>query len=243
VFFVLHEDYDVSAIWAIERLRDRGHCVEAVSGRELACVRRWEHRVGRQGAAFEITLEDGRALSSDNACGALNRLSFLPASWIQRTGGPDKDYAIQEMHALYLSWLSTIPGRVLNPPTPQGLAGNWRHHSAWVALAQRAGLPISGYRQCQDNDPARMWSVEGTAPWYVLAVGETIIPPPGFPAQLHEPCRSFTALAGPPLLGIGFVEAPPGQWTFHSASVLPDLLHGGEPFINALERAAGLNAS
>lgn len=242
MFFVLHEDYDVAAIWAAERLRDRGHSVEAVSGSNLACAGRWEHRLGRRGAAFEITLEDGRLMSSDNARGALNRLSFLPAPWLQRTGGPDRDYAIQEMHALYLSWLNAIPGTVLNPPTPQGLCGNWRHHSAWVALARRAGLPISGYSQCQDDDPARLWSTEAAPPWHVLMVGETIIPPPGFPVELHEACRIFAALAGSPLLGIGFFELPSAKWTFHSATVLPDLLSGGEPFIDALERVIGMTA-
>ena len=154
---VLCEESDLAALWAASRLQARGLTVEIVTGADLAAAERWEHRVGRSGVTLDLTLAGGRRLSSAEVKGGLNRLFFLPSAWLQRIGGPDRDYAIQEMHALYLSWLHALPGPLLNRPTPQGLCGNWRHPSAWAALAARAGLPVAPYRQSSDDDPAELW--------------------------------------------------------------------------------------
>ena len=102
---------------------------------------RWDHRIGRSGIVLELDLADGRRFSRKDSTGVLNRLSYLPSAWVQRVGGPDRDYALQEMYAFFLSWLHSLPGPLLNPPVPQGLCGNWRHPSAWTFLpARRACL-------------------------------------------------------------------------------------------------------
>jgi hypothetical protein len=243
MFLVLHESHDMAAIWATQRLRARGHVVEAADGHELAGVRRWHHRLGRAGAEFEIVLASGRVLASRAICGVFNRLSFLPAAWLQRIGGADRDYAVQEMHALYLSWLNAIPGRIVNAPTPQGLCGNWRHHSVWTVLAHRAGLPVARYTQSQDDDPAFRWTANGTATQHVLVVRDKVVAPLGCPEALDGPCRRLAGLAGCHLLGIGFDEAAPGAWRFHSATTMPDLVVGGELAVDALAHAIGLEAA
>ena len=52
----------------------------------------------------------------------------------------DREYALSEMQAFYLSWLSAIPGQVVNRPTPQGLSGHWHHISEWALSAARLAL-------------------------------------------------------------------------------------------------------
>jgi hypothetical protein len=138
------------------------------------------------------------------------------------------------MYALYLSWLHSLGGPLLNPPAPQGLCGNWRHPSAWAALAGCAGLPVASYRQSSEDDPAAFWTV---APSPIVAtsfvVGERIVADPALPRHLDQPSRRLARAAGLCLLGIDFAPGADG-WCFVGASVMPDLSRGGEPLADAL---------
>lgn len=235
---VLCEEYDMVALWAADGLRSQGLTVAIITGADLATAEHWEHRVGRAGVVFELELAGGRHFSNREVWGALNRLSYLPAAWIQRLGGSDRDYAIQEMYAFYLSWLHSLPGPLLNPPTPQGLCGNWRHPSVWVALAGRAGLPTPIYCQSSDDDPDAFWKPATVpAPTTVFVVNEQVIAQAGLPEQLRDPCIRLARAAGARLLGIDFAPSAAGEWCFAGASVMPDLFRGGEPLIGALAEA------
>jgi hypothetical protein len=235
---VLCEESDLAALWAASRLQARGLTVEIVTGADLAAAERWEHRVGRSGVTLDLTLAGGRRLSSAEVKGGLNRLSFLPSAWVQRIGGAYRDYAIQEMHALYLSWLHALPGPLLNRPPPQGLCGNWRHPSAWAALAARVGLPVAPYRQSSDDDPAELWQPVKVPPAATgFVVGQRVIAPSEVPAHWHEACRCLARVAGATLLGIDFAPGAQDGWEFSGASVMPDLVRGGEPLTDALAEA------
>ena len=223
-------------MWAAERLRERGLDVELVTGADLAAAERWEHRVGSAGASLTLTFAGGeRHLVSQEVHGVLNRLSFLPSLWLQRIGGPDRDYAIQEMHALYLSGIAALPGPLLNRPTPQGLCGNWRHPSAWTALAGRAGLPVVPYHQSSEDDPAELWQSSGNPPAaMVFVVDERVIAPSVVPRRHHAACRRLARAAGVALLGIDFAPISDGAWQCTGASVMPDLVRGGDQLADAL---------
>jgi hypothetical protein len=236
---VVCEESDLGALWAAECLQSRGLPVEIVTGADLTAAERWEHRLGRSGTTLALTFAGGeRCLHSRDVRGVLNRLSFLPSAWLQRIGGPDRDYAIQEMYALYLSWLHALPGPLLNRPTPQGLCGNWRHPSAWAVLAARAGLPAASYRQSSEDDPAETWRAASEPPAAtVFVVSERVVAPPVVTADQRESCRRLAGAAGTMLLGIDFAPAARGGWEFSGASVMPDLIRGGEPLADALAEA------
>jgi hypothetical protein len=236
---VVCEESDLGALWAAECLQSRGLPVEIVTGADLAAAERWEHRLGRSGTTLALTFAGGeRCLHSRDVRGVLNRLSFLPSAWLQRIGGPDRDYAIQEMYALYLSWLHALPGPLLNRPTPQGLCGNWRHPSGWAVLAARAGLPVASYRQSSEDDPAETWRAASEPPAAtVFVVSERVVAPPVVTADQRESCRRLARGAGTMLLGIDFAPAARGGWEFSGASVMPDLIRGGEPLADALAEA------
>ncbi len=232
---VLCEEADLAAAWAGERLRLRGVDVQIVTGADLAAAGRLEHRIGRAGATFELELADGRRLSGRTVRGVLNRLSFLPSACLRRIGGPDREYAAQEFYALYLSWLHSLQGPLLNAPTPQGLCGNWRHPSSWIALAAQVGLPALPYRQSSRDDPAARWQAAASpAPATVFVVGGRIVAEPAVHREFDEPCRRLADAAGAKLLGVDFASATDGRWRFMGASVMPDLMRGGEPLADAL---------
>lgn len=237
VVLVLCEETDVAAAWAAVRLRDRGIPVETLTGTDLATTARWEHRIGRSGIFFELDLADGRRISGKDSSGVLNRLFYLPSAWVQRVGSPDRDYALQEMYAFFLSWLHSLPRPLLNPPVPQGLCGNWRHPSGWALLACQAGLPVQTYRQSSEDDPEALWQfARGPAAATVFVAADQVIVPSVLSFQLGEPCQSLATAAGVPLLGVDFAFDENEGWYFSGASVMPDLIHGGEPLLDAIAK-------
>lgn len=236
MIFVLCQEMDASARWVADALRLRGCTVRMVTDRDLAGAKRWHHQVGTGHVDCEIHLAVGDLLRVSDVRGVLNRLSSLPAAWFRQYGGPDRDYAAQELHAFYLSWLHALPGPVLNPPTPQGLSGNWRHPSAWTALAVRAGLPVHAYVQSSDDDVANP-GCDRPVSGRVYVVGARVVDPGYLAASHHAACVRLSQLAGAPLLGIDLAPDAAGRWRMTGASVLPDLFGGGEALVDALEEA------
>ena len=235
---ILCEETDAAAAWAAGRLRRRGLATDIVTGADLAVAGRLQHRVGRRGATFALELAGGRRLCGETVKGLLNRLTFIPAACLRRIGGPDRYYAVQEIYALYLSWLHSLPGPLLNAPAPQGLCGNWRHPSSWIALAVAAGLPAMPYRQSSRDDPTPLWhGLAAPAPATVFVVGGRIVAHPAVPRGLDDACRKLARAAGVELLGLDFAPGADGHWRFTGASVMPDLMRGGEAVADALAQA------
>ncbi len=239
MILVLCEEADAAAPWAADALRRRGLEAVVLAGAALAAAVGWRHTVRPTGEAdCEVRPPGGGRLRTREVTGTLNRLAFLPRAWTARIGGPDRDYALQEMHALYLSWLHALPGRTLNPPTPQGFCGNMRHPSAWLALGARAGLPVRRYRQDQDDDPAAAWWAPPAAyGQHVIVAGAAVIGPDALAGPHGAACLRLASAAGCPLLGIEFEPDPARGWRMTGASVLPDLQQGGGPLADALALA------
>jgi hypothetical protein len=235
VIVILCEASDDSALWAAGALRARGLAPVVLNDLDLAAVQTWRHTVGATGAHSELRLPNGTQLRGGEVRGALNRLTFLPRALLSRIGGPDREYAIQEMYALYLSWLHSICGRKLNPPAPQGLCGNGRHPSAWTALAYRAGLPVKPFRQSSQDDPTAFWrrSAEHETQ-SVVVLGQSVFGPESIVDSHREGCLRLARDSGCPLLGIEFEAGYDGSWRVCGATVMPDLRPGAEALADAL---------
>src|SRR5947208_1950032 len=141
MWLVLCGAHDLPALWAARGLESRGlHPLEIITPEVLAYNRRFVHRVAMSQRSVNIMLADGRVIDSEAICGTLNRLQLVPSEHLYGANATDRQYAQQELHALFLSWLTGLPGPVLNQPTPQGLSGAWRHLSEWTWIAGQAGL-------------------------------------------------------------------------------------------------------
>jgi hypothetical protein len=206
-----------------------------LTGAHLAGAERWEHRVGRARAECQIWFRDGGQLRSRDVCGVLNRLSTVPWTWQRQVGGADRDYAIQEMYAFYLSWLHALAGQKLNPPTPQGLCGNPRHPSAWAALAARVGLAARPFRQTSEDEPDAIWRKAyspGALTLYV--VGTRVVGPPALLKIHREACLRLSRAADAPLLSVDFGQESEGDWRMTGVSIMPNLVRGGDELADAL---------
>ncbi len=234
MILVLCDENDVSALWAAEALRARGLSPTVLTGADLAAAQRWEHRVGTGMVGCEILLCGGGVLRSRDVGAVLNRLPTVPWNWQRRVGGADRDYAIQEMYAFYLSWLHGLPGRKLNPPTPQGLCGNPRHPSVWAALAGRVGLPMRPFRQTSEDDPESHWRAAPPSAATLHVVGARVVGPQSLVRSHEEACLRLSKVAGAPLLGVNFLPDSDGVWRMTGASIMPNLSGNGEEMADAL---------
>jgi hypothetical protein len=234
---ILCEDGDVAALWAAEQFRRLGLPADVLPSSALGAARRWDHRIDECGARIEIELADGRRLSSDSPAPILNRLSVVPLRTLRAAAGSDYGYAVQEMSAFYLSWLHAWPATVINRPSPQGLGGQHRHPSAWIAMAAEAGLATLPWVQGSDDPPERSWMTTRPAEATAFVVAGRIVLPTVLAPTLGEPLARLGRRAGPALIGIDFVRGENGDWTMSAASPYPNLMLGGEPLIAALTEA------
>jgi hypothetical protein len=247
---VLCEPHDTAALWAAEGLRRRvREAVDVVTGSMLIGAARWEHRLRGEVAEVDITLADGRRISSGHARPVLNRLRFVPSFQLASVAVGDRDYAAQEFQALFLSWLWAHPGPMLNRPSPQFLAGHWRHPAAWAVLAAKAGITTAPYRQRSDDPPAEpaVPSAAGRQPSgrpsvTVFVVGGQVVASQAVASPLLDACRRLAELAGDDLVGIELARGERGRWEFVSATPIPDLHAGGEPLLDAFAHAFGAQA-
>ncbi len=148
MWLVLCSPHDAAAHWALTGLRRRGLVpIEAISPEGLVYSRALAHEIANGQPRTSFTLPDGRVIDSAGVHGVLNRMTGLPLAHLAGASPEDALYAQQELHALMLSVLYGLGVRVVNRPTPQGLAGRLRSHAEWLALAGRAGLRTQDYRE------------------------------------------------------------------------------------------------
>lgn len=229
---LLHDPFDASARWLLDGLRARGVELMAVSSAELLGARRWRHEVGTRGAGSEVTLADGRVIESEHVGAVVNRLTGAPPP-----AGPvaegDRDYAAQELQALWLSWLAALPGPLLNTPTPGGLGGVWLDGAEWALRAGRAGLPCVPVALGVTGGPPA--PVDGSAPTVIVACGAVFGPREAAP--LAAGCVALARDVHAELLGVRLAGGADGSGLrFAGATTLPDLRGGGAPLLDLLAR-------
>jgi hypothetical protein len=233
MWLVLCHADDLAALWAYHGLKRRGFdALELISAEALACSLRWEHRVSAQGASVDIELADGRHIHSRDVQGALNRIQTPPLPFWGSAEPKDRDYVAQEMNAFYVSWIHSLPGRVLNPASAEGVCGAWRHEAIWTRFAAQAGLNTRPFpRDSAAGDVAPQGSA-GSRNSVIVVDG--MATSADAPPTVAAGCLRLSALAETPLLEVDFDVTAAGDWLFAGASPLPDLRLGGEPILDAL---------
>jgi hypothetical protein len=224
---------DFSALWAARELARRGlQPLEIVTAEALAYCRRFIHRLGTGRVSTEISLADGRIIDSAVVRGTLNRLQNIPSQHLARAPSADRQYAEQELFALYMSWLHGLPGVMVNRPTPRGLSGEWRSQPEWIWLAARAGLQTVPYLHGDHYETHAPQSSRSIGSRTIIAIKgvhySTVISP-----AISNGCDRLLELCGSSLLGIEF-DTNAGQWIFKAATPFPDLRLGGDGLIDAL---------
>lgn len=242
VWLVISSLEDHSAAVMAERLRCHGlnPLIHAVT-QELAWST-WNYRAEATARCSRLTLPDGQVLDSATLRGVLNRLVAVPADELVQIRPEDRDYASQELTALYTSWLYGLPCPVINRPSGAGLCGAWPDRSEWLRQAFAAGLPASRYSLRAGENPALLWSapseaVRDTMETVILLDGRAVDGRP--PAELAPALQRFACGCGSRLIGLQFDVEDTGQWRFNDATPVPDLAAAGAGLSAALARALG----
>ena len=238
MFLMLCDSPDLSAIWAHQGLRKRGLPIELITSEMLAYSLYWEHGFRADGLRTNFGLADNRKISSKNILGVVNRIQTIPSTHL-RTNKADKEYALQELFAFFLSWIYSLPSPVFNRPTPQGLAGRWRHASEWVLLAHSSSLPTPIYRQSSfdEVDSTKLSGKlvhSGTPVSTVIVINEHVIGPKHL-NKMKKGCLKLAELAKTPLLGIDFKKGTSKSWIFAGATPMPNLRLGGIRLLETLK--------
>lgn len=223
---------DPAAAWLEHGLAVRGKSVQHVAGHDLVAGARWEHRVGDDGVRTRVLLADGRVLDGDGVTAVLNRLSGPPAAALGRVREQERDYALGELHALWSSWLISLPG-VLGRPVDGMLCGPVARRAAWSLRAAEAGLAVAPWRAAADV--ARGVAVAppeqgpGRPVGTIIVIAQRVVGP-RVSGEIVEGCRSLAAALGADVLGIEFDRA----LRVHSVTPVPDLRAGGAAVLDVL---------
>ena len=232
---ILCSEDDATAAWVYTTLRSLGCSdLELVTSRDLACATQWSHRITSDGCTVEIHLQDERRIDLASVDGVINRLSWPSRALIGRATCEDQDYAWTEMFAFYLSWLHTLPGKVFNRATPQGLCGSWRSTAQWMVLAGQAGFhvePCCGSEMGWDRPPEEGRKLTQL----VVFEGK----PFGLPEtrEMEAACRGLFERSGTSLLGVEIYASKDSEWTFHNATPLPEMCVGGVDLLKEIRKS------
>lgn len=229
---------DLPALWVFHGLKRRGlAALEIYTPEALVYNRRLEHRLVGTETSTRIDLVDGRVLDSTTIQGLLNRITALPVEHFQAAVSADRQYAAQEQHAVFLSWLHGLPGVLINRPGGRSLCGDLRSPLEWGWLAGSAGLPTLTFRQ-NDALPGdyEEGSLEKDATVQIIILDGRLFGPGAdkLPKSFYEPLTRLINLSGLRLCGMSFYRMRAGELLFASATPLPDLRLGGEAFLDAL---------
>jgi hypothetical protein len=206
-FLILAHQGDATATQVAARLsqRHRPEDTRLVSMEEIVFAPRWSHTLNGAKAKAALTLHDGTEIRNDQIGVVFNRLQYLDMPHFATSDKADREYAVMEMFALFLSWLKAVPCPIINPISSQNLAGPIHSSLAWQQLAGQAGLPTVRMRL---TSSLRRYSVAGLIPYPVGPGGIGNVPACLTEAAGDQSARAF--VAGHQVLGDVPAELVPG---------------------------------
>jgi hypothetical protein len=263
---ILSDVNDLLALRVAARLRSSaaGVQVRLVSLAELELSPAWQVHLDDSTRASSVRLHDGSTLSSDGPDVVFNRLQHVRMEHYAAAKPADREYALMEMFALMVSWLTSLPCPVLDRAAPDGLGGRPRSPIGWQILAGRAGLSpmrllattslrryrVPGWKELDPrlllpgmepvpvvahlDHPAVLAAPIGNETCSGVVVGNEVLG--NLPAELVAPCLRLARLAGTTLLRCHFTRDGAGAtWLFTGAD--PWLAEGDPAVADAVAQA------
>lgn len=107
----------------------------------------------------------------------------------------DRNYVVQERHALLLAWLNGLGSRCINAPRADALAGPAWSAPQWRWQAQRCGMAVAAWPDAAGATPPLL---------RLLVAGEACLSVngPELGAAWHRAARQLAARTGCALLGL-----------------------------------------
>lgn len=84
----------------------------------------------------------GRRVEVRELAGVVTRIACVTGHELPFVAEHDREYAASEMHAFLLALLASMPCRVVNRPTPDGLCGPILAQEQWIRIAAGARVAV-----------------------------------------------------------------------------------------------------
>ena len=222
---------DMSARWFVAELRRRhGVAAQIVTPQELVYAPDMQHRLDGAEATSSVTLKTHGTLDSASITGLVNRVDFLPDAHLATVNATDRSYMLQELLAIWSSWISALPCPVINRPTATSMAGPMYHPAIWCHNAAAVGLPVAHMVYDTDlPDPVTPTPVQSA----IICQGQCHST--SVPAYLFGACCDLAAYVGLDMVELFFGSGPNGT-VFSYASPIPDLSHANAGLIDQVAR-------
>jgi hypothetical protein len=137
VLIVLASSHDAGAASLVRRWRPHG-------ARLLTCADLsrpgWRWEPDAPGRATYVVAGD--PVPSRAVRGAVSLLAAVGPAELPHIVAEEQEYVASEMTAFLMAWLSSLPCRMINRPTPLCLTGPRLAHEQWLRLAVHLDLPI-----------------------------------------------------------------------------------------------------
>lgn len=197
MFLILSHFHDETASSVANVLASRhgAQSVKTIPAEQLAAQVGWSHRHGKAGVETNLRLSDSDTVSSHQISVVFNRVRHVPVPHFESSSKADRDYAAAEIHALVLSWLSSVNCPVVNRASVRGLGGANRSLAEWLLLAGRAGLPT---RRLRFTTNSRIFPSKDLEP-FVPGAGAGLATPSGFQPVLPAVIGNSPALCLEPM--------------------------------------------
>ena len=106
----------------------------------------------RPGQVLDSVFRAGsRLVAAHDVTGVLVRVPWVLDDDLLTIRPGEREYVAAEMSAVLLSWLTELPARVINQPTPSCLCGPAWSQERWLGEADALGLPVAA--TCRDVGP------------------------------------------------------------------------------------------
>lgn len=235
MILIIAEPADLGALWLRSQLaRLLADPVEVVTPAQLVYAPSILHRLTSRCSNGDLRLSDGRTLRMSAVRGMINRMGAVPTAHLHAADAAERDYAASELHAFLLGWLASFDCPVLNPPSPESLAGPSHSRMSALHFAAIGGLgcrPISITTMAPQ--PLEQAPTQSTVVHFVLD-GQVI--GPILPAAMRDAMVAFARLWGTRLVQIETVSVD-GCNEFVRATSLVDFQAGGGTLVRAIARA------
>jgi len=192
------------------------------------------------GAVSGRAVIDGLLIANHDIRAVITRVPALDEAELMHVHQEDRKYAVAEMQAFLLAWLTSLECPVLNRPSPSNLGGPLWSVAQWVQRAHRLGVAARPLVQRAVYTPGALHSTDcrvGADAVFVDVVGDRAFlsggrVPGADEALLAEAAIALARDAGVEMVRIYFECSSEGTPLFLEASLWIDI--SAEPVAEAL---------
>ena len=222
MILILAHTQDEPAQWLFNRLSSGQSEILLLSDLDLLEATQWLHYLSNNKTETSFCLKNGQKVELAKVQMIINRLQYIyPVHW---TGSSDKErnYAQQEYHAFFASWLQAYQGILYNPPTVNSLCGTNPGKIVWLSMAKISGfrIPENSFYVNSDNNISDdiLFRASSELKIAVVLDHEVI----NAPLAYINACLRLSGKTNLPLLCIYFIKDQQNNWSVAGATPLPD---------------------